>query len=58
MFNHRISAPVHNRFVRFRRRVWLAIGLCIAARAGDAALTPQHPQQSSDFQSFSREFHQ
>lgn len=58
MFNHRISAPAHNRFVRIRRRAWLAIGLCIAARAGDAALNPHSPKPSSDFQSFSREFQQ
>ncbi|WP_156915570.1 hypothetical protein [Caenibius tardaugens] len=30
-------------FKRFRRRTWIAIGLCLAFRAGDAALQATTP---------------
>lgn len=55
MFNHRISALTHNRFVRFRKRVWLAVGLCIVARAGDAALHAHAPQPHAPSQDISKD---
>lgn len=33
-----IGNDSHQKLARFRRRVWLAIGLCLVTRAGVAAL--------------------
>lgn len=35
-------------FKRFRRRTWIAIGLCLAFRAGDAALQATTPAAISN----------
>ncbi|WP_373476530.1 hypothetical protein [Sphingorhabdus sp.] len=42
-----IGNDSQQRVARFRRRVWLAIGLCLVTRAGDAALHAYSPQQSN-----------